>query len=564
MEKRVFSAVLISIALLFLWGAVAPKLFPEYFKKPAPPKASTESTATSAPPSSPAAAPPASATTAATTSAAPPASADAPAAAPLPPVSGAAPRIITVDGVDYVARLSNRGAELVSFQLKKFKARDGGPVELVKAREPNRTDFPFAIEAARADLTRKADSSLYDVSDSTDAKGVRVVEFRFSDGRDSVVKTFRFSPATPYLFDFAVTVTPAAAYRVVVGPGIRTLDKEEKDNQFIITGNGVVQRDDDFKSIRREKAGNLTPFDHVQFIGVEDNYFLSVLKPVKADGAVLRAIDVPVPGSTKNEKRREIYAGLNDTPEGVVAGQAYFGPKETKIVDAYGLEKTLQFGMFGIIGRFFLIALTWINRYTHNYGFAIIVLTILIKIVLYPLQHKWIVSMKKMQKLQPKMEAIKARYKKSKTDAEQRQKMNTEMMALYQKEGINPAGGCLPFVIQLPILWGFYNLLTHAIELRGAPFILWIHDLSMKDPYYITPALMTITMFIQQMMTPTTGDPAQRRMFMIMPLVMGWIFKEFPAGVVLYWLMQNLLTILQQWIMNKYWKEHPTELQQES
>jgi YidC/Oxa1 family membrane protein insertase len=169
--------------------------------------------------------------------------------------------------------------------------------------------------------------------------------------------------------------------------------------------------------------------------------------------------------------------------------------------------------------------------------------------------------MKKMQKVQPKTEAIKNKYKKARSDPEQRQKMNVEMMKLYKQEGINPMGGCLPIVLQLPILWGFYGLLSRAIELRGAPFIWWIHDLSGKDPYYITPILMTATMFIQQAITPTTVDPAQKRMFMIMPLVFGWIFKEFPSGLVLYWLVQNVLTIVQQMIMNKYWKDHPEEIQ---
>ena len=221
----------------------------------------------------------------------------------------------------------------------------------------------------------------------------------------------------------------------------------------------------------------------------------------------------------------------------------------------------MQFGYFGFIAKILLDVLIWINKSTHNYGFAIIVLTILIKVVLYPLQHKSIVSMKKMQRLQPKVEAIKKRYKNATRDPEQRQKMNTETMKLYQQEGVNPMGGCLPMVLQLPILWGFYGLLSRAIELRGAPFIFWIHDLSAKDPYYITPILMTITMFIQQTITPTTVDPAQRRMFLIMPLVFGWIFKEFAAGLVLYWLVQNILTIVQQLIMNKYWKDHPAELQ---
>ena len=225
------------------------------------------------------------------------------------------------------------------------------------------------------------------------------------------------------------------------------------------------------------------------------------------------------------------------------------------------MGEALQFGWFSLIARFFLTALIWINQFTHNYGFAIIVLTILIKIVLYPLQHKSIVSMKKMQKVQPKVEQIKAKYKKSKTDAEQRQKMNVEMMALYQKEGINPMAGCLPLILQLPILWGFYNLLSRAIELRGAPWILWIRDLSEKDPTYVLPVLMTATMFIQTYITPSTGDPAQRRIFLIMPLVFGFLFKDFPSGLVLYWLVQNILTIIQQWIMNKWWKEHPAEIQ---
>jgi len=214
-----------------------------------------------------------------------------------------------------------------------------------------------------------------------------------------------------------------------------------------------------------------------------------------------------------------------------------------------------------MIARFFLRALVWLNKYTRNYGYAIIVLTILIKVVLYPLQHKSIVSMKKMQKVQPKMEALKAKYKKSKTDAEQRQKMNAEMMQLYQKEGINPMAGCLPMVIQLPILWGFYNLLSRAIELRGEPFMLWIHDLSDKDPTYVLPILMTITMFLQTYITPSTGDPTQRKLFLIMPLMFGFMFKDFPSGLVLYWLVQNILTIVQQSVMNRWWKTHPEEIQ---
>jgi YidC/Oxa1 family membrane protein insertase len=546
MEKRIFAAVLISIGFLWLWAAVAPKLFPDLMKKPVPAKVETTSA-----PAATTSTQPAPVTSTTTATAAP--SVATPAAAPVvAPVAATAQTITKIDSPDFVAKFSNRGAELVSFQLTHYKAKpsdknDQSNVELVKEREPNRTDYPFAIEATDANFMHRANAALYAVREFDD-KGAHVIEYRWSDGAHAVTKTFRFTGE--YLFNFNVSVTPPLPYRIAVGPGIRTLGPDEKDNQFIVTGNGVVQREDSLKVINRAKADTLSVFPAVQYVGIEDNYFLTALRPEKSNGAILRAIDVPA--VEKKEKRRELYAAINAAPDGVVSGAAFFGPKEAKVVDRYGFEKTLQLGVFGIIARFFLAALVWLNKFTKNYGWAIIVLTLIIKLVLYPLQHKWLIGMKKMQKLQPKQEAIKAKYKKAKSDPEQRQKMNTEMMKLYQQEGINPAGGCLPFVLQIPILWGFYGLLSHAIELRGAPFIFWIHDMSMKDPYYITPLLMTVTMFIQQAITPSTADPAQKKMFMIMPLVMGWIFKEFPTGVVLYWLMQNLLTIVQQLLMNKF------------
>ncbi len=553
MEKRIFVAVVISIAFLWLWAVVAPKLFPDLIKpktnvtKPAPTQTANPSTPTTTP------APTQPQQQQAPQPVAPPVKV---AAIPATPVAATNIQYTTIERPGFVARFSNRGAELVSFQLTGYRTKDGkGDVELVKARDMSRSDFPFAIEARDGALAARLNTALYAINQYKE-KEQDVLEYRYA-GADGVAatKTFRFPG--DYLFNFSVAVSPAVPYRIVVGPGIRTLDPDEKDSQFTITGNGVVQRDDDLKIIRREKAGNLYAWDSAQFVGVEDNYFLAALRPEKSGGALLRAADF----GTGKDKRRELYAGLNAAPDGIVSGSAFFGPKETGLVDRYGFEKTLQYGWFGIIARFFLIALAWINGFTHNWGWAIIVLTIVIKIGLYPLQHKWMLSMRKIQKVQPKMEAIKARYKKHRTDPDQRQKMNAEVMKLYQQEGINPAGGCLPMLIQFPIFVGFYNLLSHAIELRGATFALWIHDLSSKDPTYVLPILMTVAMFVQQFITPTTADPAQRRMFLIMPIVFGWIFKEFPSGLVLYWLVQNILTIVQQLIMNRYWKDHPAELQ---
>ena len=547
MEKRIFVAVLLSIALLWGWAVVAPKLFPELAKPKKPAPAQTVPTSTPA-------------TTATTSTSTPPPPGPPPAVfvkvTPIPrtPIGATQLQYTSVQRPGFIARFSNRGAELVSFQLTGYKTKDGkANVELVKARDMSRTDFPFAIEGRDGALAARLNTALYAVK-QFEEKGDTVVEYSYA-GADGIAatKTYRFH--SDYLFDFSVAVAPPTPYRVVIGPGIRTLEPDEKDSQFTITGNGVVQRDGDLKIVRREKAPNIAAWDSAQFVGIEDNYFFAALRPEKSGGALLRSVNF---GKGK-DARREIYAGVNAAGDGVVSGQAFFGPKETGLLDRYGFEKTLQYGTFGIIARFFLIALAWINSFTHNWGWAIIVLTIIIKVVLYPLQHKWMLSMRKIQKVQPKMEAIKARYKKHRTDPEQRNKMNQEVMKLYQQEGINPAGGCLPMLIQFPIFVGFYNLLSHAIELRGAAFGLWIHDLSAKDPTYILPILMTVAMFVQQFITPSTADPQQRRMFLIMPIVFGWIFKEFPSGLTLYWLVQNILTIVQQLITNRYWKDHPAE-----
>jgi YidC/Oxa1 family membrane protein insertase len=554
MEKRIFLAILISLGLLWGWAALAPKLFPELVKKPAVAK-----------PAEPKATAPKEAATgtAATTTGAPattPAATTTPAGAPATatPIAAQRVQLTVVETPEYKAVLTNRGAQLISFKLKKYQRKKSTEQEdLVRSREGHRTDYPFSIVPAEPALLA-LNSALYSVSDVAESNGQRVVEYRYSNGRVTATKTFRFA-RQPYLFDFSVSVNPPSPYRIAVGPGIRTLGADEQDNRVVITGNGVYQAQGKFKIVHREKASNLQIISGVEYIGIEDNYFLTSLRPRRSGDGLLQGVTF-VDAKTK-KGRHDVYAELNAAGDGTVSGEAFFGPKETRLLDQYGMEGALQFGWFSLIARFFLKALIWLDKFTHNYGFAIIVLTILIKIVLYPLQHKSIVSMKKMQKVQPKVEAIKAKYKKSKTDADQRQKMNVEMMALYQKEGINPMAGCLPLVLQLPILWGFYGLLSRAIELRGAPWILWIHDLSDKDPTYILPILMTATMFIQTYITPATGDPAQRKIFLMMPLVFGFMFKDFPSGLVLYWLVQNILTITQQLIMNKWWKEHPSEIE---
>ncbi|HYH06705.1 MAG TPA: membrane protein insertase YidC [Thermoanaerobaculia bacterium] len=544
MEKRIFLAIAISIAVLFGWAAIAPRLFPELMKKPEPVKTSTAPKTTAATSKAPALAPAAAA-----------AIPEMGAATPAAPIAAQTQQTVVVETNHYRAVFSNRGAQLISFQLKNYKQKKSDArVDLVKARDAKRTDYPFTI-VPRDNALRSLNSALWSVND-VQQNGQRVIQFRYSDGRTTATKSFRFTNQ-PFLFDFAVSIQPPSPYRIAVGPGIRTLSPDEQDSTVVMTGNGVVQTQGDFEMIPREKIPTVQALPGIDFIGVEDNYFMTALRPTRGNEGVLQRVAF-FDAKTKS-RRDDVYAGLNAASDGTVAGDAFFGPKETEILDRYNMGEALQLGWFDIIARFFLTALLWINQYTNNYGFAIIVLTILIKIVLYPLQHKQSVSMKKMQKVAPKIEAIKAKYKKARTDAEQRNKMNMETMQLYQKEGINPMAGCLPLLIQFPILIGFYNLLSRAIELRGAPWILWIRDLSEKDPTYILPILMTATMFLQTYIMPATGDPMQRRIFLAMPLVFGFLFKDFPSGLVLYWLVQNVLTIIQQLIMNKWWKDHPDD-----
>jgi YidC/Oxa1 family membrane protein insertase len=219
------------------------------------------------------------------------------------------------------------------------------------------------------------------------------------------------------------------------------------------------------------------------------------------------------------------------------------------------LKNIVDYGFFGWIAQLLLLALKFFYGFLKNYGLAIILLTVIIKVLFFPLTYKSLISMEKMKALQPKVKQINEKYKKIVRDPQLRremsQKKNEELMALYRKEGVNPAGGCLPLLLQMPVLWAMYRLLSVAIELRHAPFFLWIKDLSAADPYLILPIVMGVSMIAQQVMTPSSADPRQKKMFYIMSVMFTYFFLYLPSGLVLYWLVNNILSILQQWIINK-------------
>jgi YidC/Oxa1 family membrane protein insertase len=210
----------------------------------------------------------------------------------------------------------------------------------------------------------------------------------------------------------------------------------------------------------------------------------------------------------------------------------------------------VNFGWFAWLVVPLLTSLKWLNGYIGNYGWSIIALTILINAAMFPLRHKSVVSMRKLQEIQPDVKAIQDRYAKLKTTDPAKQKMNTELMTLYRERGVNPASGCIPMLLTMPVLFAFYSLLSVAVELRGAPFVGWITDLSVRDPLYVTPVLMGASMFVQQKMTPSTLDPVQQKMMLIMPVVFTFMFLPAPSGLVLYWLVSNLWAIGQQHFTN--------------
>jgi YidC/Oxa1 family membrane protein insertase len=207
--------------------------------------------------------------------------------------------------------------------------------------------------------------------------------------------------------------------------------------------------------------------------------------------------------------------------------------------------------MFSVIVVPLLRSLNWIHGFIGNYGWSVALLTIFINLVMFPLNHKSVVSMRKMQEIQPETKAIQERYAKLKATDPAKQKMNQELMALYRERGVNPASGCIPIALTLPVFLAFYAMLQTAIELRGAPFVGWIHDLSLPDPYYVLPILVGASQLIQQWMTPQAGvDPTQQKMMLIMPIVLIFVFVSAPAGALIYWLVGNVWRIGQMQLTN--------------
>jgi YidC/Oxa1 family membrane protein insertase len=530
-EKRLLAAAALSLVVLLAWEWLGPK--PP--RRPVPPAVPTPAVV-----AAPAGASPASGTAVSEAAAAQ--------AATLPaPASSESESLTTISNDVVRATFSNRGAVLTSFVLTGHFDEQKKPLELVRglpAELPKNLSLDFGADAA---TTKKLSQALFVV----EREGNDRVRFRYADAGVAVEKEIRLGKG--YLFDVTVRVT-GPAYGVVLGPGLRNPTDAERAWRYVMPTSAVLATGDGLKVVNPQKATDkdVWALSPRSFAGIEDNYFLEAFVPKGPTTGRVATYALPRPEGKPTLEIATVVSGPS-----VLDASAYMGPKDVTILESYGLglERTVDFGWYGVLAR----PLLWLMRRAYtlvgNWGLAILVVTFLIRVLLFPLTAKSYVSMKKMQKLAPRVNAIRDKYKKAKTDPAQRQKMNTEMMALYQSEGANPMSGCLPMLLQLPILFAFYKVLSNAIELRQAPFFLWVKDLSAIDGTYVLVILMIISMYVQQAMTPSTMDPAQKKIFMFMPVFMGFVFKDMPAGLVLYWLFSNLLTIVQQLVMNRIVKE---------
>ncbi len=463
---------------------------------------------------------------------------------------------IVVDTLLYRAVWINRGAQLKSWKLKTYKNDNGENLELISSHSAELGRYPFLLLTEDADFDNTINHALFEFSSNQ----LELMEgeegtLRFEYGTETgtkIEKIFTFYGDT-YNLGIQINVWKNGqkiAPRIIWGPSFGNLTAQELKKRIGGGGAGVtvyagnkVQRHNEGKY----KLEN-SLYNFADWVAYDSNYFavLFLAPPQKMSAAFVKEDINQIP-----------YFFLTlDLPE-----KAYIGPKDADKLTELGKDtkKIIRFGLFGWMAEILHRAIKYIHAAVPNWGFSIIILTLIIKILFFPLTYSSTKSMAKMQELQPKMKAIKSKYKKAKKDIAQRRKMNEEIMKLYKEHGVNPAGGCLPMLIQLPIFWGFFRMLAISLEFRQSPFIFWIKDLSVHDPVYVTPILMGITQYVSQKMTPTSADPSQQKMMMIMPVVMTIFFMNFSSGLVLYWLTNNALQIGQQYIMNRLRKKQKSE-----
>ena len=482
------------------------------------------------------------------------------------PVQAATESDTVIENNVFKIVFTNRGGRVKSWVLKKYTDDKGGPLELVNTAAANLHGYPLTLWSYDATLRDKLNSALY-VATSTATTAPGEITFTYDDGELSVQKTYKFDS------DSYVVGVQTAVYEKGVqvsafpmwpaGFGSDMTGPQYASEQI------VYQYDDKVERLAIKKiSGNATISGPFNWAGVSDQYFAAVFMPRDPQNAAMvtlrNSVEVPHGGSdSKQIDKLDVLGAAVGSLKGPSNVQIYVGPKALADLEAVNvpgitgaepdLRAIIDFGWLGIIARPLFLWLKWM--YTHivpNWGWAILLQTLVINLALLPLRLTQMKSMLKMQRVAPQIKSIQEKYKKYSLRDPEKAKMNEEISALYKKEGVNPAGGCLPLLIQMPFLFAYYRMLNVAMDLRHAPW-LWIKDLSSPDPHYIIPIAIVVTMFFMQRMTPQAGmDPAQQKMMnFMMPAMMGYISFTLPAGLGLYWAMGQIIGIVQQAALNK-------------
>jgi YidC/Oxa1 family membrane protein insertase len=469
-------------------------------------------------------------------------------------------RLAVVDTTLYHAEFSNQGGLLTSFQLKKYKDDFGNPLEMIpESTEMNR--LPLSLDLEDSKVTVIASKGVYTIDHDRillTGNQTGALALTFSDGQHSFRKSFQFR-GDSYIIESTFEAKDGESnipLRVSWSPGLESL-KSLKVTTEAVPSRALVENGDKVSRFQSKDAEEFKKIGStIRWAGVETNYFCTIMIPRNQPAdAYIRQV---------KQGEKKLVHNINV----LVAGQQpqplqlslFVGPKDYRLLKGMGLslEKAIDFGFFSPIAIPLFYGLNWFYKYTKNYGWAIVLLTILIKILFTPFVQKSFSSMKKMQTMQPELKLVQDKYAKMKNDDPRKASMNTEIMQLHKRYGINPLGGCLPMLMQMPVLFAFYMLLANTIELRKAPFIWWLQDLSRPDPYWITPILMGVTMLIQQRMTPAT-DPMQKNMMLIMPVMFTFMSFKFASGLVVYWLLSNVLAIAHQYYFQQRQKKAAAE-----
>ena len=474
---------------------------------------------------------------------------------------------IIIDTPLYRAVFTNAGPTIRSFKLKKYFTNlsyDSEPIELIKfENNPGNLltiDFHDYLDNKKENLIYETNQK--DITLRPDSPPKELVFHTISPKGLLIKKTFCFFP-DQYKIDikFEITNQSNQPLKGSVIAQLQNLPPEEKHSYYSFIGFALLL-DDDLQELKyKDDPAKNNHQGLIDWIAYENDYFISAILPNVPVKSLFRGRILP--GGILEGTYIQPSISLDKSQHHSADFIFYMGPRDLTDLKAVGkkLERSVNFGWTDIIARPLLYMLRFFNTYITNYGVSIILLTILIKIFFWPLTHKSYQSMKEMQKLQPIMAKIREKHKNDK------QKMNAEIMGLYKTYKVNPMGGCLPMIVQIPVFFALFRILGSAIELRHASFMLWITDLSAPDrlfnfpfeiPFMTPPSgipiltlLMGASMFIQQKMTPAPGDPAQAKMMMFLPVIFTFMFINFPSGLVLYWLINNLLSIAQQYRIYK-------------